>query len=128
MAPALLVALAVPVAPRVLGFEPSDSAIARESSAAGAFDDSPPRRPIEGEDRSAKEAGTDDASKEEDEEKRAAELRFWLETMSAHRFSIEEMAAATGLEAKEVEAALARFELSREKPPRAPEGRAHVLP
>jgi PhoPQ-activated pathogenicity-related protein len=47
-----------------------------------------------------------------------ADLRYWLENMTWHRFSLGEMCAATGLEATAVNAALERFHISPSGPPK----------
>ncbi|GEM_PF-2081847 len=50
------------------------------------------------------------------------DLRYWLENMVwHHRFSGEEIAAATGLSADEIEGALARFDIRTGSAPRRPE-------
>ena len=50
-----------------------------------------------------------------------AELRSWLENMVwHHRFTIDEVTAATGLKADEVTAALKRFDIRRDNRPRRP--------
>ena len=47
-----------------------------------------------------------------------AELRYWLENMVVfHRFTPEEVAAATGLTTSEVAAAVAKFHLQNHRPP-----------
>ncbi len=47
-----------------------------------------------------------------------ADLKYWLENMVwSHRFSYEEMTAATGLSQKELAAALARFDIRRDNRP-----------
>lgn len=58
------------------------------------------------------------------------ELRDWLENMAVHhRFSIPEMAAATGLGTFEIDEALARFQLTGRTPgPRAADDPLRVLP
>lgn len=59
-----------------------------------------------------------------------AELRYWLENMIwHHRFSIEEVAAATGLTRDEAKAASRRFDISlATKPKRAADSPLLVLP
>jgi hypothetical protein len=59
-----------------------------------------------------------------------ADLRFWLSNMlEAHRYSVAEAAAATGLTAREVVAEVARLGLELgQVPPRAPSEVLRVLP
>jgi hypothetical protein len=59
-----------------------------------------------------------------------ADLQFWLENMVwHHRFSVEEVAAATGLTAEEASAAMKRLNvLPRTKPSRAADAPLLVLP
>ncbi|MBX3438027.1 MAG: hypothetical protein KF861_11095 [Planctomycetaceae bacterium] len=58
-----------------------------------------------------------------------ASLRRWLENMVCHhRFSDEEITAATGLSAEEIAAAKARFHIDPKAAPARPEGRLHVVP
>ena len=59
-----------------------------------------------------------------------AELRYWLENMAVfHRFTTEEINAATGLSPTEISVALRRFELAGKTPPtRAPGDPLRVLP
>jgi hypothetical protein len=57
------------------------------------------------------------------------ELRYWLENMiSGHDFSVDEVKAATGLSAPEIEAAVERFGIMREKKTRSAEAPLLVLP
>jgi hypothetical protein len=58
------------------------------------------------------------------------DLRTWLENMAgAHRFSVPEVQAATGLEPDAINAALKRFHIERGKmPARAPGSALRVLP
>ena len=58
------------------------------------------------------------------------ELRYWLENMIVHHgFRIEEAAAATGLPAAEIQAAVQRWDLKRGTPPaRCPGDPLRVLP
>jgi hypothetical protein len=59
-----------------------------------------------------------------------AELRYWLRNMvEDHRFTTEEVSAATGLTVEEVEGALRRLDIGRrEPPPRRPGEPLRVLP
>ena len=58
-----------------------------------------------------------------------AELRYWLENMTRHRFTPVEMSAATGLPADEVVAALDRLGISPERlPERGDDAPLSVLP
>ncbi len=59
-----------------------------------------------------------------------AELRYWLENMVwHHRFSTEEITAATGLSAEEIAAAVKRLNITPQtKPPRPADGPLVVLP
>jgi len=58
-----------------------------------------------------------------------ADLRFWLENMVVHHgYSKKEVAAATGLPAADIEAALQRFQFPAAPPPRNPSGPLKVLP
>src|SRR5262245_50114341 len=59
-----------------------------------------------------------------------ADLRYWLENMVwGHRFSVDEVVAATGLSAGEAGAALKRFDISPQtKPKRAADSPLQVLP
>jgi hypothetical protein len=59
-----------------------------------------------------------------------AELRFWLENMlAAHRYSLAEATAATGLSADEIADAVKRLKIDpAAKPPRAPDAPLLVLP
>lgn len=57
------------------------------------------------------------------------ESRFWLENMVwRHRFSNDEVAAATGLAERDVEAALRRFDIRGDNAPPPPGDRLLVLP
>src|SRR5437879_2330833 len=50
-----------------------------------------------------------------------AELKYWLQNMVwHHRFSVEEIAAATGLTQGEIDAALKRFDVRMDKRPQRP--------
>ena len=78
-------------------------------------------------------ARANDESREHDNFRRPKtdeDLRFWLENMAAyHRFTLGEIAAATGLSAAEAEAALKRFGLAGKSPPwRKPDEPLVVLP
>jgi hypothetical protein len=58
-----------------------------------------------------------------------AELRYWLQNMVwHHRFSSDEVAAATGLSAKEITAALKRFDIRPETRPKRRDEALLVLP
>jgi predicted amidohydrolase len=59
-----------------------------------------------------------------------ADLRFWIENMFVfHRFSRDEMSAATGLTLEEISSALRRFDLTDQTaPPRASAAPLRVLP
>src|SRR5687767_7010882 len=59
-----------------------------------------------------------------------AEIRDWLQNMVwHHRFTTEEVSAATGLSVKEVSSSLKRFAISADtKPPREKNDRLLVLP
>lgn len=59
-----------------------------------------------------------------------SELRFWLENMVwHHRFTLDEIVAATSLAPREIEAAIARFEITpARKPRRMPGDKLLVLP
>ena len=58
-----------------------------------------------------------------------ADLRYWLENMAGpHRYSVEEMAAATGLPADEVRRRLADFAIRDDHRPAPPADRLLVLP
>ena len=57
-----------------------------------------------------------------------AELRYWLENMIVfHHFTPEEVTAATGLTAKEVAAAVAKFHLKNSHPPHSKKGDALLV-
>jgi hypothetical protein len=56
-------------------------------------------------------------------------LRFWLEnTLAHHRFTSEEVTAATGLSSDEIAAAVERLKIDRHPPPRAADAPLLVLP
>ncbi|HZP84348.1 MAG TPA: hypothetical protein VFB21_22095 [Chthonomonadaceae bacterium] len=59
-----------------------------------------------------------------------ADLRFWLENMARHhRYTPEEMAAATGLSPAQIAEQMQRFQITPEnRPPRAPNSPLLVLP
>jgi hypothetical protein len=58
-----------------------------------------------------------------------ADLRFWLENMVYHRFSTEEMRAATGLSSEQIQEALLRFSLTPDtRPKRSAQAPLLVLP
>jgi hypothetical protein len=57
------------------------------------------------------------------------DLRFWLENMAwYHRYTLEEMAAATGLPADEVRRCLAEYDIRPSNRPPLPQGQLLVLP
>ena len=57
-----------------------------------------------------------------------AELRYWLENMAWHRFSVEETSAATGLGAAEIEQAEQRLNIRRSPPVRPANAPLLTLP
>lgn len=71
----------------------------------------------------AAEVENDPATAEARQPADDAELRYWLENMIwAHRFTRDEIAAATGLSQQDITAAIERFEITPARKPRRREG------